>query len=425
MTAVAADPFERADLEAPTSSWTPVDLSPIVRGIEAGEIVGPTPSLLPRTDGVPLLYPGEVHSLAGEPESGKGWLAGGEVARLLAGGASVLYLDFEDAPASVVARQVALGARASAIVDRFVYVRPEEALQPGALERLLAGRTFALAVLDGMSEAYALLGFDSYANQDVPRFLQALPRPIAATGAAVLLIDHVVKDREARGRYALGAQHKLAGVAVAYAVEVLESPSRARAGTVKVIVAKDRHGHVRGHASGNVIALAKITPSDDGERVTVELDPPDSLADDGGFRPTTLMQRISHFVESSPGATKRDVREYVTGNSEYKDRALVALIAEGWLRVERDGRAQRHYSVAAFDENAPCPRAQDVPDRAQGTPCAHVPNVPPSYKEGHEAQAHNGTTQTLLDVPTGRRTLPGSTGPSAGHGTTPGHGGRA
>ena len=48
-------------------------------------------------------------------------------------------------------------------------------------------------------------------------------RPIAAAGAAVVLIDHVAKDKEKRGRYAIGAQHKLAGVAVAYGIEVLRA----------------------------------------------------------------------------------------------------------------------------------------------------------------------------------------------------------
>lgn len=384
---------------ASATSWSPVDLAPIVAGIEAGEIVGPVPTLMTRTDGVALLYPGEIHSLAGEPESGKGWLAGGEVARLLAGGASVLYLDFEDAPASVIARQLALGARAAAIVDRFVYVRPEEALQPGALEQLLTGRTYALAVLDGMSEAYALLGYDSYANQDVPRFLQALPRPIAATGAAVLLIDHVVKDREARGRYALGAQHKLAGVAVAYAVEVLEAPSRARAGTVKVTIAKDRHGHVRGHASGNVIALAKITPADDGERVTVELEPPDSTDAHGAFRPTVLMERVSRYVEQQPGASRRAIRDDVSGKNDAKDLALATLIDEGWIRSERDGRALRHYSLEPFDDTAPCPRAPTVPQRAPGTVESHRAPCPLPLKGARSGHAAPGGTPETPTVP--------------------------
>jgi len=34
----------------------------------------------------------------------------------------------------------------------------------------------------------------------------------ADTGAGVLMLDHVVKSEESRGRYAIGGQHKLAGL---------------------------------------------------------------------------------------------------------------------------------------------------------------------------------------------------------------------
>ena len=97
---------------SPPSSWQPVDLGVIVAGIRAGSIVGPVPSLLKRSEGVALIYPGESHSIAGEPETGKGFIAGSAAAEVLAAGGRVLYLDFEDAPVSIVGRMLALGASA-------------------------------------------------------------------------------------------------------------------------------------------------------------------------------------------------------------------------------------------------------------------------------------------------------------------------
>jgi hypothetical protein len=343
-------PSENGHRPEALTSWQPIDLAPIVAGIRAGEIVGPTPELMPRTDGPCLLYPGEVHSLAGEPESGKGWITLAAVSPTLDTDA-VLYLDFEDTPASIIGRLLALDTAPAAIVERFVYVRPSDPFTAGALCSLLDARPYALAVIDGLSEAYALLGLDPYSNADAAKFLAALPRPIAERGAAVLEIDHVVKSKETRGRYALGAQHKLAGIAAAYSADVVKTPSRTAAGMVRVKVEKDRHGHVRSHAHGGVIALAHITPEDSGERVSVTLDPPDdSTTDAGEFRPTALMGKVSQYVEGEPGASLNAIRRNVPGKSEYKDIALRRLIEEGFLERRPEGRGYGHYTVAAFTD---------------------------------------------------------------------------
>jgi len=324
----------------PTTTWWPLDLASIVAGLQAGEIVGPTPQLMPRSDGTCLLYPGEIHSLAGEPETGKGWIAL----------AAVLYLDFEDAPASIIGRLLALGAPPNAIVDRFTYVRPSDPFTAATLDALLARHTYQLAVIDGLSEAYALLGLDPYSNSDAAKFLAALARPIADSGAAVLLIDHVVKAKDTRGRYALGAQHKLAGIAVAYSTHTIHPPSRTNAGLIRINVEKDRHGHVRSHAHANVIALAHITPQNDGDQVTVALEPPEvNVTESGTHRPTVLMGRVSDYVRDEPGASRNTIRNGVKGRGEYVDNALHLLIAEGYIDRRPDGRSHAHYTLHEYE----------------------------------------------------------------------------
>jgi hypothetical protein len=52
------------------SQWAPVDLDPVLAG---GEI-DPPPALLARNDGRFLLYDHAVHTISGEPSSGKTWL---------------------------------------------------------------------------------------------------------------------------------------------------------------------------------------------------------------------------------------------------------------------------------------------------------------------------------------------------------------
>jgi hypothetical protein len=302
---------------------------------------------MPRTDGVCLLYPGEIHSLAGEPESCKGWIALSTVAELIATGRDVLYLDFEDSATSIVGRLLALGVAADAIPRRLAYVRPTDPFDTAAFADL-SRKSFALAVIDGVSEAYALLGLDVHSSTDAAKFLAAIPRPLADGGAAALEIDHVVKDREHRGRYAFGAQHKLAGVAVAYGTVVVDEPSRLAPGLVKLTISKDRHGHVRGHALGKVIAEVQITPGDDGERVAVTIAP--GVGEDGDFRPTRLMERTSIAIEDHPGLGTRDLRAAVKGKDDAKRLALQRLVEEEYVEARRDGQKLRHYSLRPFRE---------------------------------------------------------------------------
>ncbi len=335
------------------STWSAIDLAPILAGIQAGDIVGPVPALMARTDGAMLLYPGEVHSLAGEPESGKGWITLACSAAVVASGEHVLYIDFEDAPASIITRLLALQAAPADILERFTYVRPCDPFGIEAFTTLLTTREYALGIIDGLSEAYGLLGLDPYSNPDAAKFLTALPRPIAQRGAAVILIDHVVKSKETRGRYALGAQHKLAGIAVAYGTDVIRPPSRTDTGLIKLKVEKDRHGHVRGHAVAGEIALVHIAPEDNGQRVTVTLEPPNTIISPttGSIRPTFLMERVSMLLERQPGAGLNEIRNGIKGKTKFVDDALRLLIDEGYVGVEPNGQKRCHYSSRPYRED--------------------------------------------------------------------------
>jgi hypothetical protein len=367
----------------PQMPWAPVALDTILQAVAAGETIGPQATLMPRTDGVALLYPGELHSFAAEPESGKTWLLLAETARLIAMGARVLFVDFEDSAANVVARLLAVGATPAAIVAHFAYVNPDRALLTGELDRLLTGVPYTLAVLDGMSEAYSLCGLDPYSNADAAKFLQLIPRPIATRGAAVALIDHVVKDSQARGRFALGAGHKLAGVSVAYGIEVITPPSRSHTGQLKILIQKDRHGRIREHAGGGkapVIALAHIAPQDAGARVTVTLTPPDDTEPDtGAFRPTNLMEKVSRYVADHPGATRNQIKADVPGNTQARDLALQILVDDGYLTRTKRGQAHHHTSLRAFPDDPtgpPVPTGlKPVPEtgNSQPVPRSHPP----------------------------------------------------
>ena len=190
------------------TSWEAQPLDVVLAG---GEL-DPPPDLMPRTDGRSLIYAGHVHSIAGESNTGKTWVALYAAVACLVAGERVVFLDFEDRASRVVGRLIALGATPESIRSHFLYIRPNRAVTAAGkrvLERLTG--TARLVILDGVTEAMTLHGLEPK-DQDIAKFYELLPRWIADQGPAVIDLDHTVKDRKAQGLYATGGQHKRAGL---------------------------------------------------------------------------------------------------------------------------------------------------------------------------------------------------------------------
>ncbi len=344
---VPNEPGEPEDVAGEPTGWERVDLGPILAG---GTVTTP-PQVWPRSDGVPLLYPGRCHSFAGEPESLKSWAAQAATAAELAAGQVSMYLDFEDTPEGVAGRLLALGVAADVIVDRFWYHRLDQPLgfdARDALDAALAVASPSLIVVDGVTEAMALLGLNPYDNADVAKFWGLLPRRLAASGAAVVLIDHVVKDREGRGRWAIGAQHKLAAIdGAALTFDVVKPFGRGEQhGIARISVAKDRPGHLRQHATGGVVAELHLHSYPDGG-VTADLHPPNA-GGEGSFRPTVLMERISRYVEEHSGISKNGVATAVKGDDKAKRLAIELLAADDYVKIERVGASHTLVSLRPY-----------------------------------------------------------------------------
>ena len=333
------------------TTWALVDLSTI-------EVVEEKTSVLHRLDGHALLYSGRVHSLHGESESGKTWVLLCAVVETLNLGGRVVYLDFEDRAASIVERLLALGVNRSVLNDplRFGYVRPDEPLTIGDESWADLGAALgippALVVIDGVTESMELEGLDLNSNTDVARWMRLLPRAIAAdTGAAVACIDHVTKYREGRGGYAIGGQHKKAGVdGAVYEVEMVSRFRRVltgiepETGLVAVRIRKDRPGFVRGISEGDLAASFEFTAWPDGG-VTWKATTA-GLASDFGLR-----RRIADYLRGAPGAPKRAVRDL--GHSDDVDRAVAGMVEEGAVEIEIVGSAHHHTLTEHGEETYP------------------------------------------------------------------------
>jgi len=226
-------------------SWKLVDLRPFLDGT----YVPVKPDMgLTGGDGTSLLYAGKEHAIIGEMEAGKSWFCLACVRTELLKGHHVLYLHFEESnPSETVTRLMNMDTPEGLITKYFHFLAPETPADSSTLLPLL-NMNPSLVILDGVNEAMSLHGWNIREEDGAANFRRRLVKPFTAVGAAILQADHVVKDREQRGRTAIGSIHKVN--AVTGAVLLLENADpfgRGARGRSHLSVLKDRPGHLRQH----------------------------------------------------------------------------------------------------------------------------------------------------------------------------------
>ncbi len=349
-----------------TSTWADVDLAAIL----TGDTPPLMPTILARDDGPNLIYPGKVHSVSGESESGKTWLLLAAVVGQLLAAEHVIYIDFEDSAEAITARLQALHVPDQVIAAQVHYSRPDTPLDDQGRAQLAKALTHrpTLAVIDGVTEAMTIHGYETSSNDGAALFYALLPRWLAHQGPAVALIDHVPKDEERNKRYALGAQHKLAGLdGAAYMVDLIRPFGHGQHGISRVRISKDRPGRVREH-SPHGHACDLHLQSDNNGGVTLTLRPP--VAYDGpdgsasGFRPTHLMEKVSRYVEVHPGMSGRAIVTAVKGRDEHVRLALELLVAEGFIST---GKGDRNAIIHSHGRPYREPTGEEPPDDDEGS----------------------------------------------------------
>ena len=340
------------------TSWWPVDLANLFDGTHTPL----RPTICERDDAQALLYPGKCHAFNGESESGKTWFALIACVQVVNNGGHVLYIDFEDTADTVVARLLALGAKPDSVIARFHYLQPSEPIFTGKtmkytpasddLASIVETWPLTLAVIDGVTEAMTMHGLELNDNADYARFHGQLPRRLALTGAAVAQIDHVTKSSEHRGRYALGAQHKLAAMdGAVFGFNRRRPFGLGRHGMSEVTIEKDRVGQLRQHARGKRIVELHLESDRETHALAWRLAVPeadDRVDDDRADPVTDIMERISRHLEQNPqGVTKRALREIIPGGHHQIDQAI-DLLRIAWIRVDKEGRGHLHVSTRPY-----------------------------------------------------------------------------
>jgi hypothetical protein len=197
-------------------------------------------------------------------------------------------------------------------------------------------------------------------NDDTAKWMRRLPKRVAKYGAAVVVIDHVTKSKDERGRWAAGAQHKLAGLTgAAYSFTTKQPAGRAvglqeRTGISAIAVEKDRPGYVRGWASNKLVGHLELVSYPDGN-ISLTIVPPD----DQPIVNMTVVRRVLAYLTVYDGSSGSKVRSGVQGSDIDVLAALRWLVEAKWVRVENKGLAYLHFLT---DEGR---RQANEPDQEQ------------------------------------------------------------
>jgi len=325
-----------ADLSQDESSWKPVELKDYFDGL----FQAPIATILKRTDGHGLIYEGRVHSIYGESESGKSWIAQIATAECLKNDKKVIYIDFESDAIDIVNRLKALGVSRANLLQYFTYIRPESArdAEDPYWQAILEPNSATLIIIDGVTESLTMWGGESKDNDAITRWMRIFPRTVAtASGAAVVLIDHITKNADTRGRFAIGGQAKLATIdGAAYLVEPLEALAPGRIGSLTVRVTKDRPGFVRKIAgmwrkSDRTQEAAIFTIDSTKAQMQYVIGVPmleDEIESNKEFK---KQKEVAEFIHNHPGASRRVVQEGISGSKDAIGERISDLLAGGWV----------------------------------------------------------------------------------------------
>lgn len=320
-------------------SWIPLDL---VR-------LGDTPRVPPEMG--ELIYKGRRHIVSGESESGKSWLCFGIAADELKAGHGVVWVDLDYMGAQdILERLRQLGVPDQRIREGFAFYQPEGPLVGDALADVLAlvsSRNARLVVIDAFTGFCALHGLKSKEGDEVEKAYR-LMQPLCDTGAAVVIIDHVVKDKANRGAYSAGSERKHSGADIHLGFTLIDVYGRGKTGRAKITVHKDRPAQLTRPTAG----IFKLASHPDTHMVKWSLEEDHSTGEDGTWSPTGLMETISRYLEAQASpSTLTDIKACVRGKDEYKVKACERLVQEGYARESKGAKNARLFeSSQAYRE---------------------------------------------------------------------------
>lgn len=214
-----------------------------------------------RADGLRLLYTGAVNGLMGASEVGKSIIASAMVSDELRRDGRAVWVDVDHNGIEGTLRRFALaGIDPATLSDpaRFRLYVPGDKAELEATVRDAASMAPTIAVVDSVGEVMSMLGADSNSADDYAAVHRATFSPLAASGAAVLVVDHLAKSAATSG-YASGTgQKKTALDGASYEVRSVETFRPGAGGAAALMLRKDRFGGIRAKTEGEQAATFRL-----------------------------------------------------------------------------------------------------------------------------------------------------------------------
>jgi hypothetical protein len=295
-------------------TWQPINLAKIAD----------KPPVEPTIGSGNLIYPGARHLFSGEPESAKTIAAYAILLETIRSGRDVLLADWEMGPDLAKQRLREMGATDDDL-ERLHYVEPDRAPTADDYHQF---SHVGLAAFDASAGAYDVAGLDDNARKDVERFAATYIRPLWHAGVATILLDHVVKAKDNRGRYSIGSERKMGGVDVHLGFEVVKRISRGHDGLARIVTHKDRFGFLARPRAGEL----ELRSDPDTHAITWTFQPASEETDNtDDWRPTALMEKVSNYLRRQQAPVSRStISRDVTGKREYLLTAIDHLVRDGY-----------------------------------------------------------------------------------------------
>jgi hypothetical protein len=367
-------------------SWLPLNLADLPD----------KPPILPTLGaigGIGLLYPGKRHVFSGPQESAKTLAAYLLALQVIRQGGRVALLDFEMGAYDARARMADLGATSQDLAA-LLYVEPDD---PANVDRiaLLIGLSPNLVIIDAAAGAYAVQGLDDNKRADVETLTTLYIRSFWKHGIATIMLDHVVKNTETRGAYAIGSERKVGGADVHLGFSVITPISRGHTGLYKISTHKDRGGYLK----RGTLAEMELSSDPETHAITCQLRPAEEHEPGQVWMPTKVMQHISEVLERATEPVSRNhVCLEVGGKRAVAITAIDHLVRLNYVtETAGPNRAKLLESTRSFTvlnwETQPDPAL--VPSCSQPVPgTTDIRPVPPVRSTGDREQvvpAENGS----------------------------------
>jgi hypothetical protein len=189
-------------------------------------------------------------------------------------------------------------------------------------------------LIDAAAGAFDLTGLDDNSRKDAEKWARAWVDPMFKLGISTIVLDHVTKNSETRGKYAIGSERKTGGADVHLGFEALKTLTRGGTGLVKVSAHKDRGAYMQ----RPVVAMIDLTSDPDTHQVTIDIRPPEPTmaAEDGAFRHTIYMERVSKVLEANNGEpmSKNQIETADGGNRDHIRTAIAELVQDGYAATQ-------------------------------------------------------------------------------------------